>query len=83
MVFHKFSSTPHSFIMPGLKIRDDKVLSEIEAKQFYQFPIVVEEKPDGANVGISFNNNALVWIQNRENFVDPGGHHQFDILWEL
>ena len=52
------------------------MLSEIEGKQFYQFPIVVEEKPDGANVGISINNNALVWIQNRGNFVDPGGHPQ-------
>jgi hypothetical protein len=82
MVFHKFPRTPHLFIMPGLNIRDDKVWSESEADLFYHSPIVIEEKVDGANVGISFDINETLCVQNRGNYITPGSHPQFDPLWE-
>jgi ATP-dependent RNA circularization protein (DNA/RNA ligase family) len=68
--------------MPGLNIRDDKVLSESEADPYYHLPIVIEEKVDGANVGISFDINETLCVQNRGNFITPGSHPQFDPLWE-
>jgi ATP-dependent RNA circularization protein (DNA/RNA ligase family) len=82
MTFNKFPRTPHLFIMPGLNIRDDKVLSESEADPFYNLPIVIEEKVDGANVGVSFAKDETLCVQNRGNFITPGSHPQFDPLWE-
>lgn len=82
MTFHKFPRTPHLFLMPGINVRDDKVLAETEAELFYNKSIYIEEKVDGANVGISFDNVGLLRVQNRGNFVTVGSHTQFDPLWE-
>jgi ATP-dependent RNA circularization protein (DNA/RNA ligase family) len=82
MSFFKFPRTPHVFIIPGLNIRDDKLLSPQEAALFYNNPVIVEEKVDGANIGISINTEGELQVQNRGNYIRPGEHPQFDTLWE-
>jgi ATP-dependent RNA circularization protein (DNA/RNA ligase family) len=82
MDFLKFPRTPHLFILPGLDIRDDKVLDEMNANLFFNHPIVLEEKVDGANIGISLSKIGLLLLQNRGNYITPGGHPQFDPIWE-
>ena len=63
--FVKFPSTPHLALLDGVSIRDDKVLSETERNEFMKHRIVVEEKVDGANLGISFDSDGNLRAQNR------------------
>ncbi len=63
--FFKYPSTPHLALLEGLSVRDDKVLSDFEKKQFLQHKIIVEEKIDGANLGISFDPAGNMLFQNR------------------
>lgn len=65
MEFFKFPSTPHIAVPAGVDIRGDKVLSEWERELFLQQEIVVEEKIDGANLGISFDSEGNIRAQNR------------------
>lgn len=82
MEFFKFPRTPHLFVLPGATIRDDKVMTDTEAMEFLSRPVIVEEKVDGANVGVSFNEKGDLQFQNRGNLIIPGGHPQFEPLWE-
>ena len=82
MEFFKFPRTPHLFAMAENIIRDDKVLSEPEAKLFLSNQIILEEKVDGANVGISLDQNGDMQIQNRGNYISPASHPQFNLIWE-
>lgn len=82
MSFFKFPRTPHLFVVPGLNIRDDKLLAQEEAELFYSNPVIIEEKVDGANVGISMSPDGKLQVQNRGNYIRPGKHPQFDTLWE-
>ncbi len=73
--FFKFPSTPHLATLPGVEIRDDKVLSEAERNGFLQHNLVVEEKVDGANLGISFDSKGDIRAQNRGSYLqlpEPG-----------
>lgn len=63
--FFKFPSTPHLAVMDGLEIRGDKVLSEAERADLLRHELVVEEKVDGANLGISFDSSGNILLQNR------------------
>lgn len=51
--------------MPGVDVRDDKVMSESERDDFLRHPLVIEEKVDGANLGISFDSQGNIRVQNR------------------
>ena len=82
MDLFKFPRTPHLFVVPGLDIRDDKVLSDLECESLLKNPIILEEKLDGANIGISLSENNELQIQNRGNYIFPGSHPQFDRLWK-
>lgn len=62
--FFKFPSTPHLATPAGVEVRNDKVLSESERNEFLQQDIVVEEKVDGANLGISFEAEGNIRAQN-------------------
>ncbi len=42
--FFKFPSTPHLWLLGDIKVRDDKIMSDVERKDFLQHEIVVEEK---------------------------------------
>src|SRR5262249_38604112 len=43
--------------------------------------VVVEEKVDGANVGISIDEAGQPRAQNRGGYLGPGAHPQFQPLW--
>ena len=63
--FFKFPSTRHLAMLDGVDIRDDKVLSESERDEFLLHELVIEEKIDGANLGISFDSEGNIQAQNR------------------
>jgi hypothetical protein len=62
---YKFPVTPHLAILGKTIIRDDKVMSRPEREEFLSHELVVEEKVDGANLGISFDECGSVKCQNR------------------
>jgi len=63
--FFKFPSTPHIAVLPGVDVRGDKVFSELEREAFLEKTLLVEEKIDGANLGISFDSEGNIRVQNR------------------
>jgi ATP-dependent RNA circularization protein (DNA/RNA ligase family) len=63
--FFKFPSTPYLALIDEAGIREDKVMSEVERMAFLQREFVVEEKVDGANLGISFDSEGEIRAQNR------------------
>lgn len=63
--FFKFPSTPHLALPDDLAIRGEKLLSESERDAFLRRELVVEEKVDGANLGISFDVDGNIRTQNR------------------
>lgn len=63
--FFKFPSTPHLATLAGVDIRGDKILSESERDEFLLHELVIEEKIDGANLGISFDSEGNIRAQNR------------------
>lgn len=82
MEFFKFPRTPHLFVVSGLDIRDDKVLSDTECNAFLNNTVILEEKIDGANIGISLTETGDLLIQNRGNYILPGSHPQFNLIWD-
>ncbi|NJK31559.1 MAG: DNA ligase [Deltaproteobacteria bacterium] len=79
--FIRFPHTPHiAWLAPG-RPRSDKVLDRHETRELLSDDIVVEEKVDGANVGISLSSDGQVRAQNRGHYIEPGGHPQFGPLW--
>jgi len=72
--FYKFPSTPHLALLGEVAVRDDKVISEFERGEFLRHELVVEEKVDGANLGISFDESGNIRAQNR------GAYLQFPYL---
>ncbi len=63
--FFKFPSTPHLALLGDVNVRGDKVMSEPERDAFLACELVVEEKVDGANLGISFDADGNIRAQNR------------------
>ncbi len=63
--FFKFPSTHHLATLGGVDIRDDKVLSGSERNEFLLHELIIEEKIDGANLGISFDSEGNIRAQNR------------------
>lgn len=77
----KFPKTPHIFVLPGLQVRDDKILSPADVQKFLQGIIAVEEKVDGANIGFSIGDEDQLLIQNRGNYLSMGDQPQFETIW--
>ena len=70
-MLHKFPKTPHLLWLSSLPARDDKVMSHSEAEGFLASgELIVEEKVDGANLGLSFGDNGRLRAQNRGNFLE-------------
>lgn len=78
--FFKFPSTPHLAILPGVDVRGDKVLSESERNEFLQHNLVIEEKVDGANLGVSFDSEGNIRAQNRGAYLHLPGSGQWKKL---
>lgn len=81
MVFFKFPPTPHLAWLGPNPARDDKVLSEQERDAFLRGEVVIEEKVDGANLGLSVGSGRVVQAQNRGAYLDRSTHPQFNPLW--
>ena len=62
--FFRFPHTPHLAWLASGTPRDDKVLSPDEAHALLHHRVVVEEKLDGANMGISFSSEGVLHVQN-------------------
>jgi ATP-dependent RNA circularization protein (DNA/RNA ligase family) len=80
--FHKFPHTSHLLWLGGDAPREDKILSQAGAEEFLSGPVVVEEKVDGANLGLSVGPDGRIRAQNRGNYLAPGrSHAQWNLLW--
>ncbi|MBF0250173.1 MAG: RNA ligase family protein [Alphaproteobacteria bacterium] len=64
--------------MPGVNIRGDKVLTESERDAFLTHEVTVEEKVDGANLGLSFDVHGNFRAQNRGAYL----HHPYSGQWK-
>ncbi|KAI5196682.1 hypothetical protein E4T39_07699 [Aureobasidium subglaciale] len=81
---YKFPRTRHLFNI-GSASRDDLILTASDAEAFLDTSdpsttIVVEEKVDGANLGISLDSNGEFKVQNRAHYVNGKSHAQFKKL---
>jgi atypical dual specificity phosphatase len=81
---YKFPRTRHLFNI-GSASRDDLILSSSDAAAFLQSSnhsttVFVEEKVDGANLGISFDSSGAIRVQNRSHYVNGKSHAQFKKL---
>lgn len=76
----KFPSTPHLACLPGIDIRDEKVLTEAQRDEFLRHEVTIEEKVDGANLGLSFNAEGNIRAQNRGSYLDLPGSGQWKKL---
>lgn len=91
-MLHKYPRTPHlqgSRLQPG-----DEDLDQVPFRAIAGRHLVVEEKLDGANAGISFDSDGVLKLQSRGHFLTGGPRErQFaplkawaatyrDVLWE-
>lgn len=74
----KFPRTRHLKNM-GAASREDLLMTPSEVNEFLNCQVVVEEKVDGANLGISIKDNKIV-VCNRSHFVTSDYHPQFKKL---
>jgi ATP-dependent RNA circularization protein (DNA/RNA ligase family) len=75
--FFRFPHTPHLAWLGDGVPRDDKVLSPAEAHELLAGEVVVEEKLDGANLGISVGPAGKLRLQNRGQYLVPPYRGQF------
>lgn len=80
--FHKFPHTPHLIWLGDGTPREDKLLSKVDALAFLDGEVVVEEKVDGANLGLSVGCDGRLRAQSRGNYLNPSHcHAQWKLLW--
>ncbi|CAI2512617.1 RNA ligase, Pab1020 family [Serratia fonticola] len=65
----KFPSTPHLISNSNIDIRNDKLLTQKQVDELLSKEVFIEEKIDGANLGISFSSKGDLIIQNRGNLL--------------
>lgn len=71
----KFPRTPHLLNL-GAATEDDQVFSDFDIRG----PLTVEEKIDGANLGISLDVDGQLRVQNRSHWISAADHMQFKPL---
>lgn len=69
--FVKFPTTPYLFAPPHFTSHQDRVLTDEETKVFFSEKVIIEEKIDGANLGISFSPDGIIQLQNRGHIIIP------------
>ena len=79
--FTRFPRTPHLYWLGSGPLRDDKLLAPEEAEALLERAVAVEEKVDGACVGISVGPGGALRVQSRGGYLRPGSHPQFHPLW--
>lgn len=80
--FFKFPSTPHLALLDNADVRNDKVMTASERNEFLCHKLAVEEKIDGANLGISFDADGNIRAQNRGAYLELPGSGQWKKLAE-
>lgn len=75
--FFRFPHTPHLAWLGEGTPRDDKVMSPSEAAELLAGDVVVEEKLDGANVGLSLASDGSLRAQNRGQYLAEPNSGQF------
>ena len=75
--FFRFPRTPHLAWLSDGTPRDDKVLPPDEAQALLSREVVVEEKLDGANLGLSVDEEGKLRLQNRGQYLVPPYGGQF------
>lgn len=78
--FFKYPHTPHLAWLGGDKPRDDKVVLQDEVRTLLTNPVLLEEKLDGANVGISLDCHGNIRVQNRGSVLLEPFQGQFSRL---
>ncbi|MFV8781899.1 RNA ligase family protein [Microbulbifer sp. SA54] len=78
--FFRFPHTPHLCWLGKGSPRDDKVLSASTADDLLSGEVVVEEKLDGANLGISIGSSGQLKAQNRGQYLQEPYAGQFSRL---
>ncbi|KEQ79892.1 hypothetical protein M438DRAFT_282875 [Aureobasidium pullulans EXF-150] len=81
---HKFPRTRHLY-NAGSATRDDLILTSSDAVAFLDssdpsISLTIEEKVDGANLGISLDSSGNFKVQNRSHYVNSKSHAQFKKL---
>ena len=79
--FFKFPRTPHLAWPLNRTPIDDRVLDSAESVAFLADEVIVEEKVDGANIGLSLDARGAIRAQNRGSWIERGAHPQFQPLW--
>lgn len=77
--FHKFPRTKH-LINLGSATRDDLLVPETDKKLYYKEEVEICEKVDGAQLGLSIDENYKIHAQNRSHYVNSKSHSQFKKL---
>ena len=67
--FYRFPHTPYIKWLGSAPLRDDKVLTQAEVEDLLSKEVIVEEKIDGANIGLSLDENKNIRIQNRGDYL--------------
>ncbi|OOY15866.1 RNA ligase family protein [Thioclava sp. DLFJ4-1] len=75
--FFRFPHTPHLVWLGSGNPRGDKVLSQNQVGELLSGEVIVEEKIDGANLGISRGEDGEIWLQNRGSYLSPPYRGQF------
>jgi hypothetical protein len=82
MDFFRFPHTPHLAWLGAGQPRGDKLLGLSEVGELLARELIVEEKVDGANVGLSVDDTGTLRVQNRGSYLEPAhSHPQFKPLW--
>lgn len=80
--FFRFPHTPHLAWLGEEQPREDKLLAPAEAEAMLARVVAVEEKVDGANVGISIDEHGALRAQNRgSHLTRDASHPQFKPLF--
>lgn len=81
--FFRFPHTPHLAWLGAGTPRDDKVLSPAEARALLEGEVAVEEKLDGANLGVLVDSTGRLLLQNRGQYLLPplGGQFSRATAW--
>jgi predicted kinase len=78
--YFKFPRTRHLYSL-GSAQRNDLIMTLDEVKQFHNIELYIEEKIDGANIGISIDpETQIIKFQNRSHYVNESTHLQFSKL---
>lgn len=81
-MFYKFPRTPILALHGDQSFRGEHILSFEDAQEFLKHKIIIEEKIDGANLGISFDTDGNIKLQNRGDYLIEPLHGQWKVLPE-